>query len=128
MIATDLAISLILAALAAPLLYWWAGWRHPAGPLGLVPTFGYLGAVHFAFVWAAAVWLPPLGPVIKGVAPLPFLLPAIFLGLLFASMAPSRGASQPPVGDAVAPARAFGPAFVALVVGLTVFAIVGYLA
>ena len=122
-------LALLLAAIAAAVLYWGLGWRHPRGGLAMIPSLAYLATVFFAFTWAAGVWLPPFGPSLRGVALLPFFLPWVFLGLLFATL---RGGARQPDRDTRATGesvqRAFGSAFIALVAGLVAFCAIGYLA
>lgn len=128
----DLIVSLILAVVIALALHFGLRWRHPAAP-GRMQSLGYLAAVNFAFIWAAAVWLPASGPAIKHVAVLPFLLPSCFMWLLFATLTPPRlSGSRDPAVDRAEPSllrvRPFGPFFIVLVVGLLVFSGLGYLA
>lgn len=136
MFAVDFTASLILGALVALSLYWGVGWRHPMGRVAFMPTLVYLAGITAVFTWASGVWLPPFGPMIRGLPLLSFLLPALFMGLLLASLRPARHAppATTPVGEpavasrTVPHERVFNVYFVAFTVGLFVFTVIGYLA
>jgi len=55
---------------------------------GLWPSFLLFFLIVFLFTWAGGIWLFPIGPSIKGVFWLPFLLVAFLIALFLASAIP----------------------------------------
>ena len=55
---------------------------------GLWPRFWLLFLVIFLFTWAGGIWIHPIGPTIKGVFWIPFLIIALLIALFLAAAIP----------------------------------------
>jgi len=55
---------------------------------GLWPSFLLFFLIIFLFTWAGGVWLYPVGPTIKGVFWVPFLVMALLVALFMAAATP----------------------------------------
>ena len=86
MIVTEMLLALVFAALVAALL---AATRR-SEDTGITPFFIFFFLLLFPLIWAAGVWMTPIGPPVRGVPWLGFLLVSLFLlVLLLAAAAPS---------------------------------------
>ncbi len=133
MITTDILLSLALGLLGAAALCLGFKWRHPRGRRRLAPSFAFAATLLFGFTWAGGVWLPPLGPAVRGVAFMPFLLTALFEGMLIGILGSTPRAAADPDAETAQTAVAevptpFDRAFIVLVGGLVLLSIIGYLA
>ncbi len=126
----EFALALLLGLLLAMLLVMAVGWRAP-GRDGAGAALLFVFLVVLLGAWAAALWLPPLGPAVMGAYWVGPLFAAIVFGLILVAAAPPRptGARAEvvegtPEGEAVA--TAFGIFFWILLLGLLLAVILGY--
>ena len=80
-----LAIAIILTLILVPML----GWRTSAGRRFSGAVLSIFGVIFLAS-WAAGVWVTPVGPMMTGVAVLPFLIMGVITALLVLTLAPPR--------------------------------------
>jgi hypothetical protein len=80
---------LLLAAILSSVLVGGLGWRRPgrADP-GAAVVFSFL--IFFFGLWAVAVWVEPVGPVLWNVAWIPLIVAGLVLALLVAITTPPR--------------------------------------
>lgn len=72
-----------LALLFGAILVGVLGWRHPQRP-ETGPSLLFTILLLFPLIWAAAIWLTPMGPPVMGVTLLPALLAGLLIALLIA--------------------------------------------
>jgi hypothetical protein len=125
----DLLFAVILALIVSAIFWAIAGW----------PGIGTEAIALFVLLlfatWAIGAWITPFGPALWGGFWIPFLLPAFFLFLLLAALAPPRPprSRQEAIEDARANATAsdvalftLGAFFWILLVGLIIAVILAY--
>lgn len=78
----DLLLALVVALVVSSIFAF--GFRRR----GLWPRFWLFFLVVFLFTWAGGIWLHPIGPTIKGVFWIPFLLIALLIALFLAAAVP----------------------------------------
>jgi hypothetical protein len=131
----DLIWAFLLAWVFVYLLTGPLRWRHPSradAPVGVAAVFLFF--IFFLAIWAGGVWLVPFGPTIAGAYWLPFVLVGLFILLLFAAAA---GTTAPPpprtsaeaqeeVEEAAAAGAVITVFFWALMIGLLIAIILGY--
>lgn len=94
MFITELVLALLLAALVAAVL----ATTRRSEDAGLAAVFVFFFLLLFPLIWAAGVWMTPVGPLAWGVPWLGYLLISLFLlVLLLAAAAPSGPTRR--VGD-----------------------------
>src|SRR6056297_674910 len=127
----ELLLALVLAALVAAVL---ASTRR-SEDAGLAAVFVFFFLLLFPLIWAAGVWLTPVGPPLWGVPWLGFLLVSLFLlVLLLAAAVPSGpprragGVTPENAGDEALRGTVvfFGLFFWVLVIGAAVAVITRY--
>jgi len=87
--------ALFLALFFSVLLVGVLGWRRP-GHFEPGASISFLFLIFFFGLWAAAVWLQPVGPVLWGVAWMPILFAGLILGLIVLAATPRRPRISPP--------------------------------
>lgn len=131
MVLLELFFAFLFALVFSAVLTRGYGWRHPArpdaGPAGL-----FLFLILFLAIWAGGVWLAPFGPMVWGVAYIPFLIVAIVVTLLLIAAAPPRRpkSSEEVVKEAEEAATAglvFGLFFWILLIALAAAVILKYI-
>ncbi len=85
----ELILAFFVALIVALLLGGLMGWERPGAPGGPASVL-FLFAIIFLATWAGGVWLVPFGPIMWGVAWLPFVAVALFVALLVAALVPPR--------------------------------------
>lgn len=78
----DLLLALVVALVISSIFAF--GFRRR----GLWPRFWLIFLVIFLFTWAGGIWLHPIGPTIRGVFWIPFLLIALLIALFLAAAIP----------------------------------------
>ena len=130
----EFVLALALAVAFTSLLIWGLGWRHPAQTDAVTASALFLFIIMFLAVWAAGMWLPPWGPLIRGVPWLGFFIVGLLLSLLILALAspsprPPAPAEQP-VEEEVEKERlalhVFGIFFWILIVALVAVGLISY--
>lgn len=105
--------------------------RAPAATRSSPLPFVWLFVILLFTVWAGGLWIGPAGPLVFGVAWLPFLLVGLVVALVIAAATESaqrRDASSTPGEERTSPLlAAFGVVSLVLLIGLAVAVLVAYL-
>jgi hypothetical protein len=84
----ELLIAFVLAGLFVAILVGVLSWRYPReGEAGATALFLFL--IFFLVLWAGALWVQPIGPLLWGVAWIPLIFLGIFLVLVMAALMPA---------------------------------------
>lgn len=119
-------LALILSLLFGFLLVTLLGWRHPRRPAG-TPSLVFLLLLMFPLIWAVALWMAPVGPVILGAAVVPALLFGLLITLVLAVLREPPPAPTREDAEADAAATVFGVAFWILMLATAAAIVAGYL-
>ncbi|MDX1571302.1 MAG: hypothetical protein R3200_12530 [Xanthomonadales bacterium] len=123
----EVLFALLLGLIVASLLVGPAGRRGP-GPWS---GFGFFFLILFFFIWAAGVWITPVGPHFYGASWATFLVSALLLFLLFAALlppsTPRRHPADPEMVEPDAAAAVVGVVFWLLLVGLILAIVAAYI-
>lgn len=125
----DLLFVFLFALIFSSILGLGLGWRHPARADAVGISILFLFIILLVVMWAAAAWLPPLGPALYGTSWLTILIVGLAISLLI--LAVSMPVSRQPVPEKTATraeheAAAFGAFFWILILGLLILGIVAY--
>lgn len=132
MLVMDLVFVFLMAVLFSVLLTSGFGWRHPARE-EMWPAGIFLFTILFLVMLGGGLWIEPWGPLVAGVAWVPYLmLGLLVLLLVLAAAAPARPSRTPAEAaqeteEATAIGAVFGVFFWILVVALLVSIVVRFL-
>jgi len=82
-------LALIGALMFGAVLVYALGWRHPRRSRA-TPSLLFLIVLMFPLLWAAAIWLVPVGPTLYGAAFVPMLLAGVLVALIIAVLIEPR--------------------------------------
>lgn len=136
MILTHFLIAILLAVLFTVLLIPLGGHRTRREEHGAGLAFLFFLLIFLPFIWAGGLWLTPFGPMMHGVAWMPFFLVGLLVMLLLLVTLPdasSRTGNEEPFpeadpeteGDEKA-VKAFGAAYLVLLAGLAILIVASY--
>ncbi len=135
MILTHFLIAILLAILFTILLIPLGGHRSRREEYGAGLAFLFFFLIFLPLIWAGGLWVAPFGPMMHGVAWMPFVLVGLFVMLLLlVAIPPDRGQGEVPqtaetgrTPDREEKAvKVFGVTYIILLAGLIVLIIWHY--
>ncbi len=85
----DLIAAILIALIFSLILVGVFGWQRP-GREGAGPALLFLFLLLLVVVWAGGVWLEPVGPIIWGIAWIPFIVIGFLATLMVLALIPPR--------------------------------------
>lgn len=83
----DILVAIVVALVFSTLLTWLFRWQRPDRE-GAGAAFMFLFVVTFLAVWAGGAWIEPFGPIVGGVALMPFIIVGFIMALIFLALVP----------------------------------------
>ena len=136
MIMTHFLIALLLAILFTIVLIPLGGHRTRRDEYGAGLAFLFFFLIFLPFIWAGGLWMAPFGPMMQGVAWMPFFLVGLFVMLLMLATLPTKGGpdrEREPLSETEhtfdrdeKAFKLFGLTYIVLLLGLVVLIIGSY--